>query len=263
MLYLLFPVGHTTTTTPTPLYNDNIPHHYHAVRRALTFHTCTVKGSAYEKTPIIIESQHDVHNNLVYVASAKSGSSSIRTVMCNGSCKASKFTNNSSRKYWFTVVRDPVKRFVSAFWETNRNEFDRTHKNMPTENLTAIAYSWVQDTMKNVITTKCFNANLAGQYASIISASNRYKRKIDYIGTLDTIAEDWDILALSQPQTARLHWPHMPHMRQAKNKHILIFNRSHLSTHDIQYLCQVYISDYCCFNLPFPQECSNMTCTHT
>lgn len=83
-----------------------------------------------EVLQLILPQKLGSHKEVVYVLVAKAASSTMRHHLCQASCERYSATLNATllNRIWFSVVRDPVERTVSSFWECLGPQFLREHR---------------------------------------------------------------------------------------------------------------------------------------
>ncbi|CAK0846308.1 unnamed protein product [Prorocentrum cordatum] len=175
---------------------------------------------------------------LTYVLMSKSGSSTIRDMMG---------TKNAANPNWnytvFTVVRDPLERSVSWFFEIEwKNHKKKSGALQAFDNATA-----------KLARTKGDRGHGHGQRTVFLPPGHSY----DFVGTLATIATDWAQLGELQKQRFGIvNWPQVvPRQRDPHSSYGETLDVATLPVSLKQRVCNIYRDDYCCFHLPVPAAC--------
>jgi len=204
--------------------------------RARSWRTCNMTYMTTRKAPIFIASDA---LKLIYVLMSKSGSSTVRELL-----RSNKAVKKPNWNYtMFTVVRDPLERSVSGFYETKDvNRFKLSTKE---------ALEAFDTATKGLVRGQGGHAH--GQRSVPLPAEHPY----DFVCTIATFATDWAQLGeLQKRRFGIVDWSQVvPDARNHKKKYGSVLNVSTLSANLSQRICDVYRDDYCCFRLPLPTAC--------
>mmetsp|Transcript_14441 Transcript_14441/g.35200 ORF Transcript_14441/g.35200 Transcript_14441/m.35200 type:complete len:372 (+) Transcript_14441:100-1215(+) len=215
--------------------------------------TCFLNPSSkrFAKTPAHYAQHLDL--GLLYHEIPKSASRSIRKAL------GAKIMD-SKRQPWalglfsFTCIRDPVDRFISVF-NFLRHKYPKLYCATSTctkEKSQGEAERWA----RRLLFEGYFEWHLWPQSLAI-SMPNGSPRHIDYICNVSKLQEGYNfILENSKNPNATLE------ATKGRNTYLQhkfkLVHRPNLSEIAVRSLCKAYYVDYCCFGIPFPDECSLM-----
>jgi len=177
---------------------------------------------------------------LTYVFMSKSGSSTIRNMLHN------KIAGKPNWNYTvFTVVRDPLQRTVSWFFES---EWERVKKKSSSGALQAF-----DKAIAELAFSRGGGGHSHGQRTVPLPAGHSY----DFVGTIATIEADWAQLGMLQKQRFGIvNWPQkVAHQRDHRKSYRSVLDVAALPVNLSQRICNLYRDDYCCFRLPVPPVC--------
>lgn len=246
-------------------------------RRARAANRCLrMQTSPGYSDPILIVNQT---MRGVYSFQGKAGSSTIRAGMrqFQQSDPKSAMTLKST---WFTFVRDPLERSISAFFEEG---WQCTSKNIDPNSMPHVAdFSDGVHTYKSGIPAhkqdqrrkqvlftilsefkemisfmeqgKCWPIHLTSQLRRL--PSSQFGQEVDFVGNLAYIYQDWLELGMLQQNLYGVGWPSLKKKKRSRGLgEVLKLNASGLPGSLAQRICNLFVDDYCCFLLPVPPPC--------
>lgn len=200
----------------------------------------------------------------VYMLTGKAGSSTIRTAV--GFKKETCFPCQESADFTrFTVVRDPLERAISSFWEEGWTcRQNATHRDTPHEynplkaaHRTHVLHMFERFVNELERDSLCWGPHEERQTRRLPDPS---KYPMHWIGSLETLEQDWHELANYKANVAGIQWPALPPAQRVKPKRVhMLLNTTLLPPALAQRVCNVYKEDYCCLGLPVPDVCK-LTC---
>eukprot|EP00931_Biecheleriopsis_adriatica_P020974 TRINITY_DN13858_c0_g1_i5.p1 TRINITY_DN13858_c0_g1~~TRINITY_DN13858_c0_g1_i5.p1 ORF type:complete len:293 (-),score=32.63 TRINITY_DN13858_c0_g1_i5:166-996(-) len=199
----------------------------------------------------------------VYFLEGKAASSTIRKTLGktgqNFPVTKANF-HNYTDSFKFTMVRDPLERLVSVFWEEgygcaglkSRDFKSYYHAENPHHR------KEVFDSFKKFVglleNGKCWGPHTTMQRSRL---PNPKILPMDFVGLVSNLRDDWKTIA--QHQGSKFHameWPSLAKSdRETDPKLRHLFNVTHIRPQLAQRVCNAYREDYCCFELPVPHPC--------
>ena len=205
--------------------------------RAFSWRTCNMTYKTTPKQPVYILSER---LKLTYILMSKSGSSTVRQAMQS----EEKMGQQPNWNYTvFTIVRDPLERIVSYFFE-GRGEENR--EKSPEQVLQLFDQATAL-----LVHRKGGGGHAHGQRSVPI------KHPYDFVGSLATFDADWAQLGELQKQRFGIaDWPPAPfRQRDRRQSYRKVLDASTLPGYISQRICNTYRDDYCCFQLHVPRAC--------
>lgn len=233
------------STRPRMLFSGSDP--MTGFDRAAVFNNCSTKYHAPGWPPFSLISD-DLH--AVYMLHGKSASSTIRKSFKPFEIWKPPKNGEADRALGhtrFTFVRDPLARAISGFFEAGY-KCTKTAKLHPSRVLEQF-----EEMLSLVEGGSCSNPHLMGQRSRL---DDPKRKRMDFIGTVDSLAQDWSALGESQTKQFNVAWPIMsPPQRTSGSKRQHMLNLSSIPDSVAQRVCDLYKDDYCCFQLPVPSAC--------
>jgi len=219
---------------------------------------------------------------LLYSSIAKSGSSTIRVMLraiSNGSNpeklsrRAYREKNGgqklpSERKFFFTFVRDPIERFLSAYAEVwRRGKFwfsgmvyqNRMFK-LPPIALKAEAMALFIDRLAD---EGFWDGHLEPQTVKITNQNLNSCLPFNFIGRLENFEQDilhvFDVAKVKRERWIKTWERGRTTPSEEKEKLRQIFNRQTQAR--VKTICRVYSLDFLNFGYPYPDACKEMNLT--
>lgn len=231
--------------------------------RARHANSCTNRYHAPGWDPMVLSAEE---LKAKYILHGKSGSSEIRQTMKHVLGDHQPSQDNFTL---FTIVRDPLSRSVSSFWENLYKcvgfEVDPDVTSITgSMNEKAVAH---YEKMISMWERKaagepgdlCMGPHGVGQRSRMPDA---HKRPVKFVGTLAELSRDWKALGRHQIQAFGVgSWPELPEApaRAAQDYKRNLLNTSLIPASLAQRVCTIFRDDYCCFQLPIPSVC-NIEC---
>lgn len=227
-------------------------------QRAKHANACTMDYHAPGWSPMVMP-QKELKVN--YILHGKSGSSEIRSALDTGTTA---LNQKMTSQLWeastlFTIVRDPLARSVSSFWEQLFDcvgyHPDPNVKVVSAKmNKEALSYYEKMISMWEKKDHKCMGPHGVGQHSRMPDARTH---PVKFVGTLAELEKDWG--ALGQYQSTSLgvkNWPDLPPpARVSEDYKRSLLNASLIPASLAQRVCTLFRDDYCCFQLPIPSVC--------
>jgi len=250
--------------------------HVGGIQRAASLNQC---GAAKHWQPAA-QRVADASQNFkaVYALNGKAASSLISSVMKDGTSD-----REVEHLTWFSFVRDPVLRAVSGFFEIHipsiavRDvcmENAEHHQNNPAQILPLFCKVGMNPYMANLGD----EAPVLARFEAMVTAlENRTFRdahmdpqhshvyavhRLDFIGRVENLQADWDELGKLQADKFGVSWPALPNLtvRSTPSSVYDVFSIKSIPDGLVKRLCNFYIDDYCCHQLPFPSQCHELSC---
>eukprot|EP00931_Biecheleriopsis_adriatica_P020970 TRINITY_DN13858_c0_g1_i1.p1 TRINITY_DN13858_c0_g1~~TRINITY_DN13858_c0_g1_i1.p1 ORF type:complete len:268 (-),score=29.17 TRINITY_DN13858_c0_g1_i1:141-944(-) len=227
-------------------------------QRAAAYNKCSIRnlypGHGYGNLPI---ARKDL--NAVYFLEAKVASSTIRDSLGKNSQNAPVSKANSHNytdSFKFTMVRDPLERLVSAFWEEGSRcvglqDEDKYHPENPHHR--EEVFNLFKKFVGELEIGKCWGPHESVQRWRL---PNPNILPMDFVGLVSNLRDDWKIIAQHQASKFHVEWPALAKPdRETNHNRRYLFNVTHIRPQLAQRACNVYREDYCCFALPVPHAC--------
>jgi len=250
-------------------------HHVGGLQRAASLNQC---GAAKQWQPAAQRAAAASENfKAVYALNGKAASTMIRSVMEDG-------TSNREVEHltWFSFVRDPVLRAVSGFFEIHilNNVRDvcmenaEHHQNNPATIVPLFCKVGINpymaslgdkapvlarfEAMVTALENRTFeDCHMDPQHGHVYAV-----HRLNFIGRVESLQADWDELGKLQADKFGVSWAALPNLtvRSTPSSVYDVFSIKSIPDGLVKRLCNFYIDDYCCNQLPFPSQCHELSC---
>lgn len=229
--------------------------------RAKRFNTCQLKGKDHDAGGLLPVWNHKF--KAIYMFQDKAGTNTIRNAAAADSriCYVCDEEPGFTR---FTVVRDPLERSISAFWQEGWTcKQGPAAVNNPSQLASSISNrAHVLDMFEGFVSELEKGSSCCGPHAERQThrLPEPYRWPMQWIGNLGTLEQDWQELSEHKAEHSGIQWPELPSTQHLKptNMHSLL-NVTLLPAALAQRICEVYKDDYCCLGLAVPGMCK-LTC---
>jgi len=233
--------------------------------RAVAFNTCVYSYHPVSTPPMPLISDGF---RVVYWLLSKSGSSTMREGIKPFYGPEAANNDRWRQEYtWVTVVRDPLERSVSSFWEEGKackyNDFHGftlasvAKAKAESADDRKRVFGWFESFISNLEKQQCWGFHSRGQWGRLPKPGTYPGRSIDFVANLHTLAPEWEEIAAYQHAKFNVTLPFLPKAARVNNDNFhKLLNVSTLPRSLAQRICNLYRDDYCCFKLPVPDVCT-------
>eukprot|EP00440_Ansanella_granifera_P044542 gb/GFBE01048275.1/.p1 GENE.gb/GFBE01048275.1/~~gb/GFBE01048275.1/.p1 ORF type:complete len:307 (+),score=78.41 gb/GFBE01048275.1/:1-921(+) len=232
--------------------------------RAKAANTCSMKykAMAHAKNAVKYDTPMVMVNrslHTAYLLQGKSASSTIRETM-----RALQGVQDDLKDLFrFSIVRDPLDRTISTFWEEGRNcvglDESAFHLNKDDAAHQATVLRKFEEYVQKLEEGKCWGPHATGQRARLPDSK---EFPVDFVGLLSNLKQEWRAIAEHQASTFNVIWPELPakKFRVGMDAWHELLNPRKLSSDVANRACRLYRDDYCCLKLPLPPQCQMDSC---